>query len=124
MKTTFKTLLAAAVTLGVMAPAAFAKDFVVDQNRYDQHQMSMKQSSYNRMEPASGCVPGRFSGSSAYEGSLAGQVAVQTDPIGDGDGRAFTVHPVRGARSEFNSTLRYGDTSQSRATRFNQAFNN
>jgi len=115
-----KTILMSAVTLGALVPAAFAHDFVVDQKMHDKYQNFVNQQESYR--PVSGYVPGRFSGSSAYTNGLAGQVAVQTDRIGDMDGKAFTVHPVRGG--EFNSTLRYGDTGQSRETRFNQAFNN
>lgn len=123
MKSTFKTLLAGVALLGVMASAASAEDFVVDHKKHEQHH-SMMVKQHAVKAPITGYVPGRFSGSSAYTGGKAGQVAFQTDKIGDMDGRAFTVRPVRGSGHEFNASLRYGDTSQSRDTRFNHSFNN
>lgn len=120
---TLKTVLAGILMVGAIAPAAFAEQFVVDRDKHDRHQ-AMKHHSYDRVEPATGYVPGRFSGSSAYTGNLSGRVAVQTDRIGDMDGRAFSVHPIRGRNHEFNANLRYGDTGQSRETRFNHSFNN
>ena len=122
MKTSLKTLLAGILTLGVMSSAAFAEDFVIDNAKYQQHKAEMK--AQMRTEPVSRYQKGRFSGSSAYNGNLSGRVAVQTDTIGDMDGRAFTVHPIRGTANEFNANLRYGDTSQSRETKFSHAFNN
>jgi hypothetical protein len=119
-----KTLLAGVVTLGLLSPAAFAKDFIVDHNMYTKHQDQMQQRASYNSQSWHDFQKYRFSGDSAYTGGLAGQVAYQTDPIGDMDGKAFTVHPVRGRYGEFNSSLRYGDTGQSRATRFNQTFNN
>jgi|GEM_PF-6732531 len=122
MKMTLKTVLAGIMALGVLAPAAFAEDFVIDNAKYQQYKADAKASF--KTEPVSRYQKGRFSGSSAYNGNLSGRVAVQTDRIGDMDGRAFTVHPIRGSGNEFNATLRYGDTSQSRETKFSHAFNN
>jgi hypothetical protein len=121
MKILMKTLLLGAM-VGLMAPAALAEDFVVDHDRYEKHQAS--KTHYNKAEPSSGFKKGVYSGSSAYAGNLTGRVAVQTDRIGDMDGRAFTVHPVRGSGHEFNATLRYGDSSQSRSYHGKHVFNN
>lgn len=121
MKITIKTLLVGAM-VGLMVPAALAEDFVIDHDRYQQYQAA--KNTPGKVKPASGFQKGVYSGSSAYTGNLSGRVAVQTDRIGDMDGRAFTVHPVRGAGHEFNATLRYGDSSQSRSLHGKHVFNN
>ncbi|HEY8964404.1 MAG TPA: hypothetical protein VIN59_08100 [Alphaproteobacteria bacterium] len=123
MNKTLKTLLAGLLTLAVLAPAAFAEEFVVDQDKYDRHQ-AMQDLKRTHIEPVRGYQKGKFSGSSAYTGGLTGRVAVQTDRIGDMDGRAFTIRPIRGTTQEFNANLRYGDTNQSYESRFNHTFNN
>jgi hypothetical protein len=46
----------------------------------------------------------------------------EQDRLNDGDDKAFMVHPV--SYSQFNGSLRQGDTGQSAVTRINQTFNN